>query len=148
MKDSRGKKGEYEQLRYIIDQKDATIAEKDQLLRQCREELNQKIQQIQQKNQQQSRQIQQLEREKRQIEHAKNQIIEEKERQLDQQLERNERLIADFGKQNIELEKELRVVRSRVQGKDCGAKAGAVSRTDFKLRCRWGKRHHVKWILL
>ena len=58
---------------------------------------------------------------------------------MNQQLEESERLIADFGKQNTEL-KELRVVRSQVQGKDCGAKAGAVSRIDFKLRWREGEK--------
>ena len=80
-----------------------------------------------QENQYQSRQIQQLEREKQQA-------IQEKERQLgrvNQQLEESERLIADFGKRNTELEEELRVLRSQVQGKDG---AGAMNRTDFKLR--------------
>ena len=59
---------------------------------------------------------------------------------MNQQLEESERLIADFGKQNTELEEELRVMRSQVQGKDGGAKAGAVSRTDFKLRWREGEK--------
>ena len=151
VKDSRGKEGEYEQLQHVIDQKDATIAEKEQQLRQCREELTQQIQKlekdkqqveqerdriVQEKNHQHSQQIQQLEREKQHI-------IREKERELgrvNQQLEESERLIADFGKRNIELEEEVRVLRSQVQGKDGGAKAGAVSRTDFKLRWRDGKR--------
>ena len=148
VKDSKGKEGEYEQLQHVIDQKDATIAEKEQQLRQCREELTQQIQKlerdtqqerdqiVQEKNQQHSRQIQQLEREKQ---HA----IQEKERQLgrvNQQLEESERLVADFGKRNTELEEEVRELRSQVQGKDCGAKAGAVSRTDFKLRWREGKK--------
>ena len=139
VKDSRGKEGEYEQLQHVIDQKDATIAEKEQQLKQCREELtkqiqqkNQQIQQVNQENQYQSRQIQQLEREKQQA-------IQEKERQLgrvNQQLEESERLIADFGKRNTELEEEVRVLRSQVQGKD----GGAVSRTNFKLRWREGEK--------
>ena len=122
VKDSRGKAEEYEQLRHVIDQKDATIAEKDQQLRQCREKLTQQIQQIQQQNQQ-------LEREKRQIEQERDQVIQEnveKERQLErvnQQLKESERLVA---KQNRELEEELKVLRSQVQGKDGGAKAEAV----------------------
>ena len=129
VKDSRGKEGKYEQLQIVIDQKDATIAEKEQQLRQCREELtqqiqqkNQQIQQANQENQYQSHQIQQLEREKQ---HA----IQEKEKQLgrvNQQLEESERLIANFGKRNTELEEELRVLRSQVQGKDS---AGAMNRT-------------------
>ena len=67
VKDSSGKEGECEQLRHVIDQKDATIAEKEQQLRQCREELTQQIQQLQrlnQVNQLQNQQIQQLERDK------------------------------------------------------------------------------------
>ena len=149
-KDSRGKEGEYEQLQHVIDQKDATIAEKEQQLRQYREELTQQIQQKNQENQQQNQQIQQLERDKRQIEQerdeaiqGKNQVIGEKERQLgrvNKRLEESERLIADFGKRNTELEEEVRVLRSQVQGKDGGAKAGAVSRTDFKLRWREGEK--------
>ena len=142
VKDSRGKEGEYEQLRHVIDQKDVTITEKEQQLRQCREELTQQIQQIQRKNQenqQQSRHIQQLERHKRQVEREKYQA----ERQLgrvNQHLEESERLVADFGKRNTELEEELRVLRSQIQGKDGGAKAGAVSRTDFKLKWREGEK--------
>ena len=58
-KDNRGKEREYEQLQYIIHQKDATIAEKEQQLRQCREELTQQNQESQRKSQQ----IWQLERE-------------------------------------------------------------------------------------
>ena len=125
VKDSRGKEGE---LQHVIDQKDATIAEKEQQLRQCREELTQ---QIQQKNQQ----FQQLERDKRQVEQEKYQAERELGR-VNQQLEESERLIADFGQRNTELEEEVRVLRSQVQGKDGGTKAGAVSRTDFKLRWR------------
>jgi hypothetical protein len=125
VKDSRGKEGEYEQLRHVIDQKDATITEKEQQLRQCREELTQ--------------QNQQLEREKEQAIEEKV----EKERELgrvNQQLEEIVRLITDFGERNPELEEELAVLRSQVQGKDGGAKAGAVSRTDFKLRWREGEK--------
>ena len=59
---------------------------------------------------------------------------------MNQQLEESEQLIADFGKRNTELEEELRMLRSQVQGKDGGAKAGAVSRTDFKLRWREGEK--------
>ena len=135
VKDSRGKEGEYEQLQHVIDQKDTTIAKKEQQLRQCREELTQQIQE----NQQKSRQIQQLGREKQQAIQEKV----EKERELgrvNQQLEESERLVADFGKRNTELEEEVRVLRSQVQGKDGGAKAGAVSRTDFKLRWREGEK--------
>ena len=147
-KDSRGKEGEYEQLQHVIDQKDATIAEKERQLRQCREELTQQNQQIQQKDQeiqQQRQQIQRLERDKRQIEQERDQAVQEKERELgrvNQQLEESEssRLIADFGKRNTELEEEVRVLRSQVQGKDGGAKAGAVSRTDIKLRWREGEK--------
>ena len=147
VKDSRGKEGEYEQLQHIIDQKDATIAEKEQQLRQCREELtqqkNQQIQQTNQENQQQSQQIQRLERDKRQVEQERDRIVQEKERQLgrvNQQLEESERLVADFGKRNIELKEELRMLRNQVQEKDGGAKPGAMSRTDFKLRWREGEK--------
>ena len=59
---------------------------------------------------------------------------------MNQQLEESERLVADFGKRNIELEEELRMLRNQVQEKDGGAKAGAVSRTDFKLRWREGEK--------
>ena len=59
---------------------------------------------------------------------------------MNQQLEESERLIADFGKRNTELEGEVGVLRSQVQGKDGGAKAGAGSRTDFKLRWREGEK--------
>ena len=143
VKDSRGKEREYEQFRHVVDQKDATIAEKEQQLRQCREELTQQIQQQNQQILQQRQQIQIQNQETRQLERAKQQAIQEKERELgrvNQQLEESERLIADFGKQNAGLEEELRVLRSQVQGKDGGAKAGAVSRSDFKLRWREGKR--------
>ena len=57
---------------------------------------------------------------------------------MNQQLEESERLVADFGKRNTELEEELRVLRIQVQGKDGGAKA--VSRTDFKLGWREGEK--------
>ena len=158
VKGSRGKEGEYEQLRHVIDKKDATIAEKEQQLRQCREELTQQIQQIQQQNQQLERDKQQIEQEKdrtvqeknqqhnrqiQQLEREKQQAIQEKERELgrvNQQLEESERLIADFGERNTELEEEVRVLRSQVQGKDGGAKAEPVSRTDFKLRWRGGEK--------
>ena len=89
---------------------------------------------------------QQLEREKQQMKRERDQAIQEKiekERELgrvNQQLEESERLIADFGKRNTELEEEVRVLRSQVQGKDGGAKAGAVSRTNFKLRWREGEK--------
>ena len=142
VKDSRGREGEYEQFRHVIDQKDATIAEKEQQLRQCREELAQQIQQMNQENQQQSQQIQQLERDKRLVEQERDQTVQEKERELgrvNQQLEKSERLIADFGKRTTELEEELRVLRSQVQGKDGGAKAGTLSRTDFKLKWKEGR---------
>jgi hypothetical protein len=150
VKDSRGKEGEYEQLQHVIDQK-------EQQLRQYRDELTQQRQQLErekrqieqerdrtvqeknQENQQQSQQIQKLEREKQQAIQEKV----EKERHLgrvNQQLEESERLIADFGKRNIELEEEVKVLRNQVQGKDGGAKAGAVSRTDFKLRWREGEK--------
>ena len=55
---------------------------------------------------------------------------------MNQQLEKSERLIADFGKRNTELEKQLRVLRNHIQDKDVGAKAGAA---DFKLRWREGE---------
>ena len=73
----------------------------------------------------------------------KYQAIQEKERQLgrvNQQLEENERLIADFGKRNTELEEQLIVLRSQVQKKDGGAKAGAVDMANIKLRWREGKK--------
>ena len=74
VKDSSGKEaGEYEQLRHVIDQKDAAIAEKEQL-RQCREERTRQIQWLSQEIQQQSHQIQQLERDKWQVEREKQQI--------------------------------------------------------------------------
>ena len=146
VKDSRGKEGEYEQLQHVIDQKDATIAEGEQQLRQCREELTQQIQQknqqilqITHENQHQSQQIQQLERDKRQVEQEKYQAEEQLGR-VNKQLEESERLVADFGKRNTELEEKLRVLRSPVQRKDGRAKAGAVSRTDFKLRWREGEK--------
>ena len=129
MKDSSGRDGEYEQLQHVIDQKDATIAEKEQRLRQCREELTQ---QIQQKDQE----IQQF---KRDVERQKNQAIQEKERELgrvNQQLEGSERLIADFGRQNTELEEELRVMRNQVQEEHGGAKAGVVSVSNIEQRWR------------
>jgi N-acetylneuraminic acid mutarotase len=135
VKDSRGKEGEYEQLQHVIDQKDATIEEKEQQLRQCREELTQQKSDKRQIKQERDQAIQES------VE--KNRAIREKERELgrvNQQLEESERLIADFGKRNTELEEELRVLRSQVQGKDGGAKAGAVSRTDFKLRWREGEK--------
>ena len=143
VRDSRGKEGEYEQLQHVVDQKDAIIAEKEQQLRQFREELTQQIQLRYQENQQKSRYIQQLEGEKRQVEQARYQALQGKERELRrvyQQLEESERLIADFGRRNTELEEEVRVLRSQIQakGKDGEAKAGAVSRTDFKLRWREG----------
>ena len=53
---------------------------------------------------------------------------------MNQQLEESEQQIADFGKQNTELEEELRVMRSQLQEKDGGAKAGVVDRTNLKLR--------------
>jgi hypothetical protein len=150
VKDSSGKEGEYEQLRHVIDQKDATIAEKEQQLRQCREELTQQIQQKNQENQQQRQQIQRQNQESQKLEREKqqkNRAIREKERELgrvNQQLEESERLIADFGKRNTELEEELRVLRSQVhvhvQGKDGGAKTGAESRIDFKLKWREGEK--------
>ena len=59
---------------------------------------------------------------------------------MNQQLEESERLIADFSKQNTELEEQLSVLRSQVQEKDGGAKAGAVDRTNLKLRWREGKK--------
>ena len=139
MKDSKGKEGEYEQLQHVIDQKDATIAEKEQQLRQYREELTQQIQQIQQLE----RQIEQERDQAIQENEDKNQAIIEKERDLgrvNQQLEESERLIANFGKRNTELEEEVRVLRSQVHEKDGGAKAGAVSRSDFKLRWREGEK--------
>ena len=75
MKDSSGKEaGEYKQLRHVIDQKDAAIAEKEQQLRQCREERTWQIQWLSQEIQQQSHQIQQLERDKWQVEREKQQI--------------------------------------------------------------------------
>jgi hypothetical protein len=135
VKDSSGKEGEYEQLQHVIDQKDATIEEKEQQLRQCREELTQQKSDKRQIKQERDQAIQES------VE--KNRAIREKERELgrvNQQLEESERLIADFGKRNTELEEELRVLRSQVQGKDGGAKAGAVSRTDFKLRWREGEK--------
>ncbi len=131
-----------EVLQYIIDLRDATIAEKEQQLRHCREETTQQIQR-------QSRQIQQLERDKRQVEQERDQAIEEKERRLgrvNQQLEESERLIADFGKQNTELEEELSMLRSQKQGKHVGAKAGAVSKTDFNLRWREGEKAPCKMV--
>jgi DNA repair exonuclease SbcCD ATPase subunit len=131
-----------ELLQHVIDLRDATIAKIEQQLRQCREEMTQQIQR-------QSRQIQQLERDKGQVEQERDQAIEEKERWLgrvNQQLEENERLIADFGKQNTELEEELSVLRSQKLGTDVGAKAGAVSKTDFKLRWREGEKAPCKMV--
>ena len=46
---------------------------------------------------------------------------------MNQQLEVSERLITDFGKRKIELEEEVEVLRSQVQGKDGGAKAGELT---------------------
>ena len=140
-KDSSSKGGEHEQIQSlqqslddkncIIGQKDSMLAQKEQQLRQSREE-----------NQQQGQHIQQLQREKQLIEREKNQEIQEKERKLrrvNQQLEESERLIADFGKRNTQLEEELKVMRSQMHDKDGGAKAGVVDRPTIKLRWRKGK---------
>ena len=54
--------------------------------------------------------MQQLERDKHQVEVERDQIIQQKERELaqvNQQLEKSERLIADFSKQNTELEEQI-----------------------------------------
>ena len=139
-KDSSGKEGESEQIQSlqqnleeknrVIGQKDATIEQ--QLIRQ--QELTQQMQQ-------QNQQIQRLEGEKRRVERERNQAIQEKERELgrvNQQLEESERLIADFGKRNTELEEQLSVLRGQVQEKDGGAKVRAVERANFKLKWREG----------
>ena len=141
VKDSSGKDEEHEQIQSlqqnlekkdrIIDQKDATIAEIEQQLRQCREQLTQQIQQ-------QGQQIQQLKRDKRQSIQEKV----EKERQLgqvNQQLKESERLIADFGKRNTELEEQLKM-RNQVQHQDSGAKARAVDKTEIEFRWREGEK--------
>ena len=117
---------------------------------QQRHQIQQQTQQVwkqNQENQQKSQQIQQLEREKQQIKWEWNQAIQEKERQLgrvNQQLEetQSEQLIVDFGKRNTELEEQLsvRVMRSQLWEKDGGAKAGAVDRTNLKLRWRKGEK--------
>ena len=59
---------------------------------------------------------------------------------MNQQLVESERLIADFGKRNTELEEQLRVLRSQVQEKDGGAKDGAMDDANIKLRWREGKK--------
>ena len=136
VKDSSGKDGEYESLQqnleeknHMIDQKDAMIAEKEQQLRQCREEMTQQIQQLERdKNQT----IQRLEREKDQAIQEKV----EKERQLgrvNQQLEESERLVANFGIRNTELE-ELHSVRNQAQEQNVGVN------TDIKLGWREGEK--------
>ena len=141
-----GKDGEYEQLRHIIDQKDATISEREQQMRQCREELTQQIQEQNEQIWQQNQENQRLERDNCRLESERNQVIQEKgekERQLgqvNQQLEESERLIAEFRKRNTNLEDQLSVLRNQAQEKDGGAKARAVDRTSFKLRWREGKK--------
>ena len=59
---------------------------------------------------------------------------------MNQQLEESERLIADLGKQNTELEEELRALRRQVQEKDGAAKTRAVGRASIKLRWREGEK--------
>ena len=69
--------------------------------------------------------------------------MHEKERQLgqvNQQLDESERLIADFGKRNTELEEQLSVLRNQVQDKDGGAKAEALGRASIKLKWKEGKK--------
>ena len=44
-----------------------------------------------------------------------------------------------------QLVEQLRVMINQVQEKYGGAKAGAVDRTNLKLRWRGGGRHHVEW---
>ena len=132
VKDNHCKNREYEQLRRVLNQKDAIIAEKEQQLIQCRKELTQ--------------QIQQLERDRDQIiqrlEGEKDQIIQEKERQLgrvNQQLKESERLIAAFGKKNTELEEQVSVLRRQVQEQDGGDKVKSVEGVNIKLRWRKGE---------
>ena len=45
-----------------------------------------------------------------------------------------------------QLVEQLRVMINQVQEKDGRAKAGAVDRTNLKLRWREGGRHHVEWV--
>ena len=77
VKDCSGKEGECEQLRYVIDQKDAIIAEKEQQLRQRAEENQRQIQQLLQQNQL-------LEGDKQQAESKKEKIIHRLEQDKDQ----------------------------------------------------------------
>ena len=156
VQESSCKDGEYEQIQSlqqnlveksnVIDQKDAMIAEREQQLRQCREELTQQIQQLEgDKNQI----IEWLERDKQQLRRERNEAIQErveKERQLgrvNQQLEESERLIADFGKQNTELEEKLNL-RNQAQAQDVGDNARAVNKANIKLGWREGEKAPYK----
>ena len=141
VQDSSGKDEEYEQIQSLqqsLEEKNHIVDQKEQQLRQCREELTQQIQQ-------QNQQIQLLKRDKQQFEREKNEAIQEKvekERQLgrvNQQLEESERLIADFGKRNIELEQQLSM-RSQTQTRDVGDSVRAKNGAKFKLGLRDGEK--------
>ena len=125
---------EYEEIQSLqqnLEKKNHVIDQKEQQLRQCREELTQ--------------QIQQLERDKQELERERNQVIQEKgvkERQLgrvNQQLEESERLIADFGKRNAELEEQLSV-RNKTQEQNARYNARAVNIANIMLRWREGEK--------
>ena len=103
-------------------------AENEQL-RQCREETGKQ------------NQIQQLEGIKQQIEQKINQKVQEKERELvqvNQQLEESMRLVADFTKQNMDLKRQLQMMKNPVKEKDGGAKTGAVHvHKSSTIKMRW-----------
>ena len=139
--DSSDKNGEYEKIQSLqqnLEEKNSIIDKKEHQLRQCREELTQHIQQ-------QNQQIKQLKRDKQQLEREMSEAIQEKlekERQLgrvNQHLEESEKLIADLGKRNTELEEQLSV-RNQAQAQDVGDNARVVNIANIKLRWREGEK--------
>ena len=139
--DSSDKDGEYEKIQSLqqnLEEKNSIIDKKEHQLRQCREEMTQHIQQ-------QNQQIKQLKRDKQQLEREMSEAIQEKvekERQLgrvNQHVEESEKLIADFGKRNTELEEQLSV-RNQAQAQDVGDNARVVNIANIKLRWREGEK--------
>ena len=122
-----------EEKNHVIDKKEMIIVKKEEQLRQCREEL------------------QHVERDKDEIiqllERERNQLFQEKlekERELvrvNQRLEESERLVAEFGQRNIELEEQLGM-RIQTQQQDNGASTRPVpvSWENIKLTWRVGEK--------
>ena len=122
-----------EEKNHVIDKKEMIIVKKEEQLRQCREEL------------------QHVERDKDEIiqllERERNQLFQEKlekERELvrvNQRLEESERLVAEFGQRNIELEEQFGM-RIQTQQQDNGASTRPVpvSWENIKLTWRVGEK--------